>query len=194
MLVLIRHGEAHANAAGLLLGRSDSQLTERGRGQVAALSPLLGKVGRLITSPLARCRDSAEALGTGVAAEVDDRWVEVDYGEYEGRRVSEMSGPEWARFRSDPSTRWPGGESLSDVGSRVREACEELFATDAEGARAEEDVVVVSHVSPIKAAVAWALGSGDETVWRLYLATASVTRVTWGLHAPVLVSYNQTAL
>ena len=46
-------------------------------------------------------------------------------------------------------------------------ACEELFESDGEGARAESAVVVVSHVSPIKAAVAWALGSDDAVAWRL---------------------------
>ena len=53
-------------------------------------------------------------------------------------------------------------------------------------------MVVVSHVSPIKAAVAWALGAGDEVVWRLYLATASITRIGWGDDGPVLHGYNET--
>ncbi len=53
-------------------------------------------------------------------------------------------------------------------------------------------MVVVSHVSPIKAAVAWALGAGDQVVWRLYLATASITRIGWGRDGPVLHRYNET--
>ena len=62
-----------------------------------------------------------------------------------------------------------------------------------EGARAERDVVVVSHVSPIKAAVAWALGAARTAVWRLHLRPASVTRIGWGAGAPVLHGYNLTA-
>jgi broad specificity phosphatase PhoE len=55
----------------------------------------------------------------------------------------------------------------------VRAACEDLAAE-----AAEQDVVVVTHVSPLKAAVAWALGVGDEVAWHLYVAPASVTRVS----------------
>ena len=54
------------------------------------------------------------------------------------------------------------------------------------GGPAAGDVVVVSHVSPIKAAVAWALGAGDDLAWRLHLSTASLTRVAWGVDRPVL--------
>ena len=53
-------------------------------------------------------------------------------------------------------------------------------------------MVVVSHVSPIKAATCWALGLGDQGAWRLYLATASVTRIAWGADGPVLHRFNET--
>jgi broad specificity phosphatase PhoE len=192
MLILVRHGEAVANAAGVLLGRSDSPLSDRGHSQVSALGPLFGRVSRVVTSPLARARDTAHAIAAGLPVEVDERWVEVDYGEYEGRTLSEISVTEWSGWRRNPDSPWPGGESLVDVAKRVRDSCEELFAEEGAGARAEGDVVVVSHVSPIKLAVAWALGTGEEVVWRLHLGTASLTRVAWGVDAPVLRSYNET--
>lgn len=192
MLILVRHGESAANSEGLLLGRTDSPLTEEGRAQAKALSPALRKAGRLVTSPLSRARHTAESFELGLPVEVDERWIEVDYGDYEARPLSSISNETWERWRSDVNEPWPYGESLADVGRRVREACEELFARHGEGARSEEDVVVVSHVSPIKAAVAWALGVGDETIWRLYLATASVTRIAWVRNAPVLRSFNET--
>ena len=78
------------------------------------------------------------------------------------------------------------------AGARVREACEELFADPDGGARGDETVVVVSHVSPIKAAACWSLGMGDEGAWRLYLANASITRITWGPGGPVLAGFNHT--
>ncbi len=194
MLVLVRHGETEANAAGLLLVRAESPLTDRGRAQAAALRPLLGPApSRLVTSPLARARETAEALGLAVAAEVDDRWIEVDYGEYDRQALGALPGEVWRRWRRDPDFRPPGGESLAEVGIRVRLACEELFASAGTGARAEGDVIVVSHVSPIKAAVAWALGADDGVAWRLQLSTASVTVIGWGADAPVLQRYNVTA-
>ena len=54
-------------------------------------------------------------------------------------------------------------------------------------------VVIVSHVSPIKSAVGWALGTGPETSWRMFLATASITEVTIGPFGASLHRFNATA-
>ena len=192
MLVLIRHGETEANAARLLLGRAESPLTDLGLAQARALGTMLGPVTRVVSSPLARARDTAAALGLGLRVEVDERWVEVDYGRYDGQPLSEVPADVWRRWRSDPSFRPPGGETLAEMGTRVRAACDELFSSDGHGALGEGDVVVVSHVSPIKAAVAWALGADDHLAWRLYLATGSLTAIGWGADGPVLQRYNVT--
>jgi len=194
VLLLVRHGETEGNAARRLLGRRESPLTARGRAEATALAAVLGPVSRLVSSPLRRARDTAGALGLDVPLEIDERWIEVDYGELEGRPLGDVPAELWRRWRADPTFRPPGGESLAEVGVRVRAACDELFARRGAGARAETDVVVVSHVSPIKAAVAWALGTGDEVVWRLQLATASITRIGWGVDGPVLHGYNATVL
>jgi broad specificity phosphatase PhoE len=192
MLILVRHGESTGNADGLLLGRMDAPLTERGLAQAGTLGPSVVGATRLISSPLSRARDTAEALGTGLPVEIDDRWVEVDYGEFDGRPLGSVPAEVWRRWRSDPDYRPPGGETLTEAGARVRSACEELFAVDGEGARGSGPVVVVSHVSPIKAATCWALGLGDGGAWRLYLATASMTRLAWGADGPVLNRFNYT--
>jgi broad specificity phosphatase PhoE len=144
----------------------------------------------VISSPLVRARSTAEALGLVPAVEVDQRWTEVDYGDLEGEKLTDVPAGVWRTWRTDPCFRPPGGETLAELGSRVRGACEELFAADGQGAKGRGDVVVVSHVSPIKAAVAWALGAEDALAWRLWLATASVTVVGWGAGTPVLHSYN----
>ena len=93
----------------------------------------------------------------------------------------------WARWRSDASYAPPGGESLAALGRRVREACEELLGDP------DRLSVVVSHVSPIKAAVAWALGVGDEVAWRMFLAPASITMIGHGAAGPSLYAFNVTA-
>jgi broad specificity phosphatase PhoE len=98
----------------------------------------------------------------------------------------------WQEWRADPDYRPSGGESLTEVDVRIAAACDELFATRETGARSTDgDVVVVSHVTPIKAAVAWALGAGAGLSWRLHLHTASVTRIGWGNDGPVLESFNE---
>lgn len=206
MLILVRHGESTGNAAGLLLGRIDAPLTERGLAQARTLGASLAGATRVIASPLERARDTAAALDLGLPIEIDERWVELDYGEFDGQPLGSVPAEVWKRWRSDPHYRPPGGETLAELGRRVRSACEELFggsapdgapgrAPDGEsgGAARTGDVVVVSHVSPIKAAVCWAMGLGDEGAWRLYLATASITRIAWGAGStPVLQRFNET--
>ena len=93
----------------------------------------------------------------------------------------------WAAWRADPGHRPPGGESLVDLGVRVREACADLSER-----ASDDEVVVVTHVSPIKAAVAWALDVGDDVAWRMFVAQASITRVGITERGPVLRSFNET--
>lgn len=186
MLILVRHGRTDANAAGLLLGRRlDPGLDPLGQQQAAALATAVGDARRVVCSPLLRTRQTAERIGRPVT--VDERWVELDYGELDGVAMSEVDAATWDAWRADPSWVPPGGESLTDLAARVRPACEELL----EEARTE-DVVVVTHVSPIKAAVAWALGADDGIVWRMYCAPASITRIAVAGRTPSLHLYNST--
>jgi len=195
VLILVRHGESVANAQGLLLGRTDAELTAFGRAQAAAVPSLLSQpVAEVRTSPLVRARDTAELLGLGVAVTVDERWIEVDYGEFECQPLGGIPAEVWQQWQADRGFRPAGGESLAEVDERIEAACSELFAVEGEGARrADADVVVVSHVTPIKAAVAWALGTTD-LYWRLHLRTASVTRIGWNRDAPILHGFNEVAL
>jgi broad specificity phosphatase PhoE len=184
VLIIVRHGQTAPNAEGVLLGRADPPLTELGRRQAAALAAALGRPDRLVSSPLQRARDTAAAFGQPV--QIDERWIELDYGELDGVASEAVSEQVWDRWRSDPGFAPEGGESLLTLGERVRAACRDL----AEEA-AVADIVVVSHVSPIKAAVAWALGTGDEVAWRLYVYDASVTRIRTGPAGAVLVGFNE---
>lgn len=185
MLILVRHGRTDANASGLLLGRADPPLDALGVDQAAAVADVLGVPERVVASPLLRTRSTADGLSVDV--ELDDRWVELSYGDWEGRPVRDVPGDTWRRWASDTTFAPPGGESIAALGERVRAACDDLV-----DAASESDVVVVSHVSPIKAAVAWALGVPDEVAWHLYLAPASITRIGFNGSRRVLVSYNET--
>ena len=101
------------------------------------------------------------------------------------------SRPKCGRMAADPGLALRGRDP--DRGRRPhRRGLRRLSATRGTGARSTDgDVVVVSHVTPIKAAVAWALGAGAGLSWRLHLHTASVTRIGWGNDGPVLESFNQ---
>ena len=187
MLILVRHGQTAANASGLLLGAgSDPALTDLGRRQAEALASAAGvaTASRVLSSPLRRAVETADSLGPPVV--VDPRWIEIDYGIYEGKPLADVPEDVWRTWRADPGWTPPGGESLVAVGERVRAACEDL-AEEAAGT----DVVVVSHVSPIKAAVAWALGVADDVCWRMFLDVAAVCRIRLGPRGPSLISYGE---
>lgn len=191
MLVLVRHGRTAWNREGRLVGRSDVELDDVGRDQARTVAARLGHVAELRTSPLRRARETAALLDTGCEAVVDEAFVELDYGTCEGLALDEVEPAHWAAMRADPATRWPGGESLEDVQGRVAAACAALFESDGEGARSDHgDVVVVSHVSPIKAAVGWVLGADPTVALRLQLDNGSMTTVAWRRGAPVLTGYN----
>jgi broad specificity phosphatase PhoE len=176
VLFLVRHGRTDANARGLLLGRADPPLSSEGRAQAAALAARIPPDARVVASPLRRARETAAAFGRRV--DVDERWIELDYGELDGIAVRDVPVEIWQRWRSDPGFTPAGGESLVTLGTRVRSACDELAAEARAG-----DVVVVSHVSPIKAALAWALGTDDSISWRVFVEVGSIATIAvdqWG--------------
>jgi broad specificity phosphatase PhoE len=185
VLFLVRHGQTAENARGLLLGRQDPPLSDIGRRQAVALAEVVPSDGRVFSSPLLRARQTAEAFGRPVV--VDDRWIELDYGALDGCRPEELSADVWRQWRADASFVLPGGaESLQALGERVRAACEDIAAE-----AAERDVVVVSHVSPIKAAIAWALDVGEEIAWRMFVLDGSMARIRIDRNGPVLLSFNE---
>jgi broad specificity phosphatase PhoE len=184
VLIVVRHGQTTDNAAGLLSGRSDTALTDLGLRQAAMLAGAIGPPGRLISSPLRRARETAAAFRCHV--EVDERWTELDYGELDGHAPGDVPEEVWERWRADPHFVPARGESLAAVGERVRDACREVAAQ-----AAHRDVVVVTHVSPIKAAIAWTLGVGDEIAWRLFIKGASVCRVRTSGLTPSLLGFNE---
>jgi broad specificity phosphatase PhoE len=190
VLIIVRHGQTDANARGVLLGRADPPLDQIGRTQVSAVAAALAPLRRdtrIISSPLRRARETAAIIAREGDVEIDERWIELDYGTFEGTPVADVPEDTWRRWRADADYAPGGGESLRSLGVRVCAACDELIA-DAGG----RDVIVVTHVSPVKAATAWALDIGDEATWRMYVAPGSITRISprpWGR---VLTSFNET--
>lgn len=183
MLILVRHGRTSVNREKRLLGRLDPPLDDVGRAQAAALAAHIGPVDRIVTSPLQRTRDTADAWGQPV--EVDERWIELDYGDLDGVPLRDVSAEIWRSWRGDIDFVPAGGESIASLGRRVRDACTDLRTEAATGT-----VVVVTHVSPIKAAVAWALDVTDHVAWRMFVAPGSVTRIAVTETGPSLHGFN----
>jgi broad specificity phosphatase PhoE len=183
VLTVVCHGRTDANRSGLLLGLLDVDLDPVGEAQATALAHAVGPADRIVCSPLQRTRSTAAAWGSPV--EVDERWIELDYGALDGTPLREVDADLWQRWRSDIAFAPAGGESLRSLGDRVAAACDDLLDAARDG-----HVVVVTHVSPIKAAVAWAMGVGVEVSWRMFVAPASVTRIAVGDRGPSLHGFN----
>jgi probable phosphoglycerate mutase len=190
VIAFLRHGQTAINRDGRFQGRTDPPLTELGRVQANRAAELFATatVTRVIASPLTRAIETATPIADahGITIETDARLVELDYGEWDERGLGDVTPEEWARWRADTSFAPPGGESLAHVHARVAAFCAESID--------DELVVAVSHVSPIKAAVCWALGVDPSVTWRMYLDLASVTRIgRRGDGPPYLASFNETA-
>ena len=185
-LIVLRHGRTEANAAGLLQGRLDLPLDEVGREQAAAAAAAIGPVDLVISSPLQRAVQTAEAFGRPVA--IEPRWAELDYGELDGVAVRDVPAEMWQQWRTDPDFRPPGGETIGELDARVRSACEDLV-DEAAALR----VLVTTHVSPIKAALGWTVGTGWEIAWRCHVAQNAVMEIATASGRPSLHSFNDTS-
>ena len=152
--------------------------------QAAAIATAVPSDARVISSPLRRCRETAAAITADV--EIDDRLIEIAYGELEGVPVCDVPAETWRAWRSDSGWAPPGGESHDQLAARVWSVLDEHAAE-----AADRDIVLVSHVSPIKAALAWALGVGIEVSWRSFVAQASILRIATAGPTPSLQSHNE---
>ena len=131
-----------------------------------------------------RARETASCIADalGVAVDIDTRLVELDYGEWDERSFSEFPSEDLARWRRDATFAPPGGESLEAVGARMASFCADHIAGD--------DVIAVSHVSPIKAGVLWAMNADPLLAWRMHLDVASISRIGAPRGAPCLLGFN----
>jgi probable phosphomutase (TIGR03848 family) len=202
-VLLIRHGRTAANTAGVLVGRTSGiELDEAGVQQVAALATRLSGVQlrAIVTSPLRRCRQTAQALlsaqSDGCVMTVEQGLVECGYGDWTGKSLRDLSKDKlWSAVQQQPSAvRFPGGESMSEMSARA------ISAVRAWNARMEAehgpDVVwaAVSHGDPIKAVLADALGMHLDSFQRIVVDPASISIVRYTAARPYLITANSTGV
>jgi broad specificity phosphatase PhoE len=173
VIAFARHGQTELNRGGRLQGRLDAPLSELGLRQADALGRGFATepVVRVCSSPLRRACDTAAAIAHshGLDVDVDERLIELDYGEWDGLALGDVPSADWEAWRDDPEFAPPGGERLVDVSARVAAFCA--------GVGDPGLVIAVSHVSPIKAAVCNALRVDERATFRMQLDVASVTRI-----------------
>jgi ribonuclease H / adenosylcobalamin/alpha-ribazole phosphatase len=195
--LLLRHGATALSAERRFAGRGDIPLTAAGERQAAAAAARLaerGGIDLIVASPLRRALRTAEvaAAATGVPLQVDDDLAETDFGEWEGLTFAEASArcpDELTRWLASADVAPPGGESFAAVASRVGRAADRLLA-----AHPRRTLLLVSHVTPIKALACRALLAPPGAMFRMHLDVASLCEINWFADGPALVkSLNDTA-
>jgi probable phosphoglycerate mutase len=175
---MLRHGQTEHSAQRRYSGRGDLPLTELGERQAAAaaarLSAMDGVVA-VLSSPMLRARQTAEPVADalGVPLSVHDGLIETDFGAWEGRTFAEARERDpdlHTRWLTDTSVAAPDGESMDAVHRRVRRVRDQLIAEHG-GAT----LVIVTHVTPIKALLRMALDAGPSLLHRLHLDLASLS-------------------
>jgi ribonuclease H / adenosylcobalamin/alpha-ribazole phosphatase len=192
--VLLRHGETALTAQKRFSGSggADPELSEKGRWQAERAARALAELGTVqavITSPLARCRETGGAVADrlGLTAEVEPDLRETDFGNWEGMTFTEVRERDaaaldaWLDATDVPP---PGGESFDDVTRRVSAAGDRLRS-----AYAGRTILLVSHVTPIKTLLRLALGAPPETLFRMDLAPASLSAIALYEDGNASVSY-----
>ena len=196
-VILLRHGRTTANTGGVLAGWTPGvQLDETGTAQVQAVGERLAKVplAAIVSSPLERCRQTADAVAAGRELEVqsDDRLGEARYGDWTGRTLKELvKEPLWKVVQQHPSAAvFPGpeGEGLAQTQARAVAAVREW------NVKLGPDAVwlACSHGDVIKSILADALGLHLDQFQRIVVDPASVSVVTYTETRPFVVRVNDT--
>ncbi len=193
-MLLVRHGQTPTTGAvlpgrakGLHLADAGHQQAERVAQRIAELK----QIDAIYASPLERARETAAPIGVarGQKVQVDRGLVECDFGEWTGAELKAlMKLPEWQTVQRAPSTfRFPGGESFTEMQSRMVGAVDRLRAKHPGGT-----IVCVSHADPIKALVAHAMGTHLDLFQRIVISTCSVSAIAYTAGGPIVLTVNST--
>ena len=190
-LVLIRHAEPDDSMRGRIYGRLDPVLSPAGRAQAEMLAAWLREVplDAIYSSPLRRARETAAPLARelGLEPNIHQGLVDIDFGEWEGRRFEELeeSDPELYRsWMTRPTrTRFPGGEDFDELKARVLAAVGEIRVLPGSAA-------IVAHAGVNRVVLADALGLPDDAIFRLDQPLAAVSVIDWVDDAPIVRTVN----
>jgi len=198
-VILLRHGRSTSNTAHVLAGRSEGvDLDDKGRQQATELVDRIGElpIRALVCSPLLRCRRTIEPLAEalGIKVKVDDRFAEVDYGEWTGCKIGDLvNEPLWGVVQAHPSAAvFPGGEGLAQVQTRAVAAVRDHDARLAEQHGGDALWLACTHGDIIKAVVADALGLHLDGFQRVSADPASMSVIRYTRLRPFVLHVNHT--
>ena len=197
LVLLVRHGIT-AGTGHVLAGRTPGiPLDDRGREQVQALAARLAGVplDAIVTSPLERCRQTAEAIaaardGHPVAVHEDERFAEVAYGDWTGKPLRRLAkDPLWRAVQVHPSAvRFPGGESMAGMQQRAVAGVRAWNERTGPGGV----YLVCSHGDVIKSVIADSLGLHLDLCQRIQVDPGSLSVIRYTPLRPFLQRMNDT--
>ena len=188
---LIRHG-SNDFLGRALAGRLPAvHLNEHGREEAGRIAEQLRKkpIRHIFTSPLARCRETAEPLAAalGLRLEISEALNEVDFGDWEGAEMKALDADEhwrrWNAFRSGHQP--PRGEMMIAIQARMANEMVRL-----KNSFPDEHLALVSHGDPIRAVLCYWLGMPLDFLPRMEIAPGSVSIVAVGDQSAVVHALN----
>lgn len=188
-LLLISHAATAAQRAGRLPGAAAGAdpLDVRGIADTEAARARLGLPDNVatLTSPAACARETATALG--LVATMDQGLADINYGRWHGQKLIDIANAapqDLAAWTSDPAAAPHGGESFSQLVSRVGRWLDTLdaAATDTHPSRHQRNIVAITHVNVLRAALIHALGASPTVFSRIEIAPLSAVELRRSLH------------
>lgn len=196
VVYLVRHAESEANTKGVYQGQTyDTPLSALGRKQADALAKRLRdkRIARLVTSPLTRTRQTAEAITRwhdGLNVDAVAQIIETNHGEWEGADAATIK-TEWpeifATWQNQPSLAiFPNGEAFGDTRTRVLTWWREFVKT------AQGTNVVIGHDNILRVFIMDALGMDPDSMWNFELQPTAITTIEVVNGQPKVKSLNDT--
>jgi alpha-ribazole phosphatase len=175
----IRHGEPEGGRR--FRGHGvDDPLSEKGWAQMWAAVPDTPPWTQIISSPLLRCRQFAEALAEScdIAVSIEDRFKEVGFGEWEGKspaQLQQQDAAAYVAFYRDPLQNRPAGaEPWDQFAVRVSAALDDVSKNFS-----GQQVLVVTHAGVVRAVAAEVLDASANAAYRISVDNASLSRIRY---------------
>lgn len=190
LVAFVRHGVTEANKISRIQGQQCFGLDPEGRQQAQALAGWLGPVTRVLTSPLARARQTAHAVSNGQPLEVNSALAEMSFGRWEGRLMEQVRKQDPVLVRriyqdEEDLVRGHNGENFAALIERMSGFLSG-FSPDP-----SQRTVVVSHGAAIRALVAVVTKTGVEQIWRLANPeNTGITHISFSGPEPRLVDFS----
>jgi probable phosphoglycerate mutase len=178
MIIFLRHGQAENNIKKILAGRSPGvNLTEVGIQQAEQAGKMLEplNISAIYSSPIDRALQTAEIVGRQCDLEIsiDDRLIELDMGKFTKMPYDEIfakHGNVFLKFyEGSEEVSENGVETFTKVQKRVFDMVDFII-----NKHKNENVVLVTHMDPIKAMIGKVLKLRPEVLFELIIANASL--------------------